>query len=394
MSIRLSQRMESAKSSVIREFLKISQQPGIISFAGGLPAPELFPVEEYREAANIVLEKSGRNALQYDTTEGFLTLREIIVKERMKSVGVNTTVDNIAITNGSQQGIDFSGRVFIDKDDVIICENPTYVGAINAFKAYMPRFVQVPMDNDGMIMEELENAIKNNPKAKFIYTIPDFHNPTGITLSLERRKRMVEISEQYDIPIIEDNPYIELRYEDEKIPAIKSFDTNGMVVYLGSFSKIFAPGIRIGWVCASEELLSKYVTVKQGADLQPSTITQRELAKFMEMYSLDKHIKKLISVYAKRKDLMIEMMDKEFPKSIEFTRPKGGFFAWITMPDGIDAMKLCMKALEEKVAFVPGASFFIEKGFDNYFRMNYSSMTEEKIIEGVIRLGKVLKSAM
>ncbi|MCX7903977.1 MAG: PLP-dependent aminotransferase family protein [Caloramator sp.] len=391
MEFRLSERMNYLKASEIRELLKLTEQPDIISFAGGLPAPELFPIEEMKTISHKVLNDEGKAALQYGPTEGYTPLRKIIAEQRMKAVGVNTTYENILITNGSQQGLDFTGRVFLDKDDIVICESPSYLGAINAFKAYMPKFVEIPMDDNGMIIEELEKALEKYPNAKFIYTIPDFQNPTGKTLSYERRVKMLELAEKYNIPIIEDNPYGELRFEGDMIPSIKSLDKKGLVIYLGTFSKTFCPGLRLGWICADKEILNKYIIVKQGADLQSSSISQREAAAFMQVYNLDDHINKIKEVYRRRRDLMIDMIKKEFPQNIKYTYPNGGLFTWVTLPEGVDAAELLKIALKDKVAFVPGGSFFPNGGHPNHFRLNFSNMPEDKIIEGIKRLGKVLK---
>lgn len=391
MGLRLSERMNYLKASEIRELLKLTEQPDIISFAGGLPAPELFPIEEMKVISHKVLNDEGKAALQYGPTEGYTPLRRIIAEQRMKAVGVNATYENILITNGSQQGLDFTGRVFLDKDDIVICESPSYLGAINAFKAYMPKFVEIPMDDNGMIIDELEKALEKYPNAKFIYTIPDFQNPTGKTLSFERRVKMLELAEKYNIPIIEDNPYGELRFEGDMIPAIKSLDKKGLVIYLGTFSKTFCPGLRLGWICADNEILNKYIIVKQGADLQSSSISQREAAAFMLVYNLDEHINKIKEVYRRRRDLMIDMIKKEFPQNIKYTYPNGGLFTWVTLPEGVDAAELLKIALKDKVAFVPGGSFFPNGGHPNHFRLNFSNMPEDKIIEGIKRLGKVLK---
>lgn len=392
MEIKFANRMSMLKTSEIRELLKLTESPDIISFAGGLPAPELFPIQKIKEAAEIVLDESGKSALQYGATEGFLPLRKIIAEERMKSAGVDVTASDILITSGSQQGLDFTGKIFLNPGDVVICESPSYLGAINAFRAYEAKFVEVETDENGMIMEKLEEALINNPQAKYIYIIPDFQNPTGKTLALERRPRIVELALKYNIPIVEDNPYGELIFEGERLPAIKSFDKEGIVIYLGTFSKTFCPGIRLGWVCASPSLLMKYIIVKQGADLQTNSLSQREAALFMQMNKLDEHIEKIKAVYKKRKDLMLETMEKEFPENCSFTYPQGGLFTWVKLPEGVDAAKLLELALEEKVAFVPGGSFFPNGGKNNYCRLNYSCMPEEKIVEGIKRLGKVLKS--
>lgn len=393
MALNYAKRMDNIKASEIRELLKLTQRPEVISFAGGLPAPELFPVEELKRVAKEVLEENGTAALQYGPTEGYEPLREKIV-ERMKKVNVDVSVDNILVTSGSQQGLDFAARIFINPGDVIICESPSYLGAINAFKAYEPKFVEVETDDDGMIMEDLEKALKENDNAKFIYVIPDFQNPSGKTWSEERRKKLVELANKYNVAILEDNPYGELRFEGEFLPAVKHYDTEGRVIFLGTFSKIFCPGLRLGWVAADKEVLNKFIMVKQGADLQSSTISQMEVAKFLEIYDIEEHIEKLKKVYKKRKDLMIKTMEEEFPEGVKFTNPEGGLFTWVVLPEHINARELAVKALEKNVAFVPGGSFFPNGGNENTFRMNYSNMDEERIVEGVKRLGEVLREAI
>ncbi|AKN30678.1 aminotransferase [Clostridium carboxidivorans P7] len=390
MDIRFSERADGLKASEIRELLKLTEMPEIISFAGGLPAPELFPVKEMEGIMQKVLERDGKVALQYSSTEGFKPLREVIAKQRMTPAKVNVTADDIAMTTGSQQGIEFSAKVFVNEGDVIICESPSYLGAINAFKAYMPKFVEVPMDEHGMIMEDLEKALKANPNAKMIYTIPDFQNPTGITMSDDRRKKVAELAEEYKIPVIEDNPYGDLIFEGTRHPSIKSFDKEGWVIYLGTFSKNFCPGLRLGWICAAPEILEKYIVVKQGADLQCSTLDQRATALFMETYNLDEHIESIKKVYGKRRTLMLECLDKYFPKEVTHTNPYGGLFTWVKLKEGLDAAEILKEALKENVAYVPGGSFFPNGGHPNYFRLNYSCMPEDKIVEGVKRLGTVL----
>lgn len=391
MAIKFAKRMDNIKGSAIRELLKLTEQPEIISFAGGLPAPELFPIEELKKVCVKVLEEDGRAGLQYSPTEGYIPLRSII-SERLDKIGIDIGYDDILITSGSQQGLEFSAKIFIDEGDIIICESPSYLGALNAFKAYLPNFVEVGMDEDGMKMDELEKALQANKNAKFIYTIPNFQNPSGITMSLERRKKLVELSEKFNVPVIEDNPYGELRFEGEEIPPVKHFDKTGMVVYLGTFSKNFAPGLRLGWVAASTEILQKYVLVKQGADLQCNSLTQREVAYFINNYDLEAHIKKIIEVYKKRRDLMLDTMGKEFPENVTYTYPNGGLFTWVTLPEGIDAAEVLKSALEEKVAFVPGGPFYPNPGNENHFRLNYSNMPEDRIVDGIKRLGKVLKA--
>lgn len=393
MTLKYADRMEFMKASEIRELLKLTQQPEIISFAGGIPAPELFPVEEMKKISLEVLESNGTVALQYGPTEGYNPLREKIA-ERMKKTKVDAKLEEILITTGSQQGLDFSGKIFINPGDKIICEKPTYLGAINAFRAYDPELIDIEMDDDGMKMDELESALRDNDNVKFIYVIPDFQNPTGKTWSIEKRKQLVELANKYNVAIVEDNPYGELRYKGEINPAVKHFDTEGRVIFLGTFSKTFCPGLRIGWVAARPELLDKYILVKQGADLQSNTMAQMELNLYLENYDLDGHIEKIKEVYEKRKETMMDVIKAEFPKEIKFTNPDGGLFTWIELPEHIDTRILAEKALEKKVAFVPGGSFFANGGHENTMRLNYSSMSEEKIKEGMKRLAEVIKEAL
>lgn len=393
MSLRYADRMNNIKASEIRELLKLTQRPEVISFAGGLPAPELFPIEEMKKAAIKVLDQKGAAALQYGPTEGYNPLREKIAK-RMAKVKVNATIDNILITSGSQQGLDFVARVFINPGDVVICESPTYLGAINAFKAYEPRFVEVPTDDEGMILEDLEKALKENENAKFIYVIPDFQNPSGKTWSIERRKGLVELANKYNVAVVEDNPYGELRFEGEILPSLQYFDTEGRVIFLGTFSKILTPGVRLGWICAHPEVLTKFIMVKQGADLQSATTAQMEVDQLLEDYDIEAHIEKIKAVYKKRKDLMIKTMEEEFPEGVTWTNPQGGLFTWVVLPEHLNAREIAVKALEKNVAYVPGGAFFPNGGHENTFRMNYSNMPEDKIVEGIKRLGEVLREVV
>ncbi|MGL5347128.1 MAG: PLP-dependent aminotransferase family protein [Peptostreptococcaceae bacterium] len=394
MAINFARRMDGLKGSEIRELLKLTEKPEVISFAGGLPAPELFPVEEMKKISTLVLEESGTAALQYSTTEGFAPLREHIADRMNSKNKTNVTKDNILITNGSQQGLDFSGKVFLDEGDVVLCESPSYLGAINAFKAYGPKFIEVPTDENGMIMEELEYILQTTERVKMIYVIPDFQNPTGRTWPLGRRKKFMDIISKYEIPVVEDNPYGELRFEGENLPSLKSMDKKGLVIFLGSFSKIFCPGYRIGWICASPEILSKYIFIKQGADLQASTISQREISKFMDIYDLDAHVKKIKEVYTRRRDLMLNTMKEEFPEGLKYTYPEGGLFTWVELPDNLDSRVIMEECVANNVAYVPGGSFFPNGGKENCFRLNYSTMSDERIVEGIKRLSTVLKKHM
>ena len=394
MAIKYAKRMDNLKASEIRELLKLTEKPEIISFAGGLPAPELFPVEEMKAVSLKVLEEDGRAAMQYAATEGFAPLRKQIAERMNAKYNTKVEANDIAITSGSQQGLDFSGKIFLDEGDVVLCESPSYMGALNAFKAYGPKFIEVPTDENGMIMEELEKVLETTENVKMIYVIPDFQNPTGRTWPMERRTKFMELINKFEIPVIEDNPYGELRFEGEILPSLKSMDEKGLIIFLGSFSKIFCPGYRIGWVCAEPELLNKYITIKQGADLQASTISQREVSKYIDMYDLDAHVEKIKAVYKVRRDLMINTMKETFPAEAKFTNPEGGLFTWVELPEGMDAKEIMVKCLEQNVAYVPGGSFFPNGGKENTFRLNYSNMPDEKIVDGIARLGKVLKEFM
>lgn len=390
MVIRFADRMQLLKASEIREMLKLTEEPDIISFAGGLPAPELFPIEELKSVVVEVLDKSGQAALQYSPTEGFNPLRQQVAEIVSRRGVKNINYQQILITNGSQQGLDFAGKVFINPGDIIICESPTYLAAVSAFRAYQANFVEVEMDEEGMIISELEQALAAHPEAKFIYTIPDFQNPTGRTMSRERRQQLIKLANQYDIPVVEDNPYGELRFEGEELPAIMSFDTEGRVIYLGTFSKTFAPGLRIGWVAASPELLQKFVIVKQGADLQANSMVQRDAALFIEKYGLEQHVEKIKDVYRRRRDLMVNAIKQYFPPEVKSTYPQGGLFLWVGIREDLDTKAVFQEAIKQRVAFVPGHSFFPNGGHPNYMRLNFSNMPEDRIVEGIRRLGNVL----
>ena len=390
--VRYAKRMEQLTNSDIGELLKLIAQPDIISFAGGLPAAELFPVEQLRQACNHVMDEVGRVACQYSATEGLPALREKIAQRMKEKNNIETDAEHILITSGSQQGLDFSGRVFLDKGDVVLMESPSYLGAINAFKACEPTFLEVPTDDDGMVMEELEKILQTTENVKMIYVIPDFQNPTGRTWSLERRQKFMEIINRYEIPVIEDNPYGELRFENEDMPALKSLDTKGLVVFLGTFSKILVPGYRLGWVCASDEILSMYNFIKQGADLQTPTVTQLEVNAYIDLFDLDAHVDKIRELYRHRRDVMMQAMEEYFPKEAKFTHPDGGLFTWVELPDYINTRDMALQCLQKKVAYVPGASFFPNGGQENCFRMNYSCMPDEKIVEGVKAIAEVIRA--
>ena len=394
MEYKFASRMERMKASEIRELLKLTARPEIISFAGGLPAPELFPVKEIAQVSHDLVLKEGQKLLQYATTEGRPTLREKIAKRMTEKYKTPVVVDDILITTGSQQCLDFAGKLFLDPGDVVLCESPSYLGALNAFNAYQPVFKEVPTDGEGIIPEELDKILASTPKCKFIYVIPDFQNPTGICWSLERRKKFIEVINKYDLPVFEDNPYGELRYRGESFPTLKSMDTKGLVSFLGTFSKIFCPGLRLGWIAGPHAIVEKFVMIKQSADLHTSNFDQGVADAYMDTYDLDAHVKEIVALYGHRRDLILKTMEEEFPEGVEFTRPDGGLFLWVTVPEGVSARKVFDKCIEQKVAAVIGDAFYPNDKTDRSMRVNYSCMPDDKIVEGVKRMAKAIKECM
>ena len=394
MESRFARRMDGLRASEIRELLKVTERPEVISLAGGLPAAELFPVEELKAVALRVLEEHGWSAMQYSTTEGHLPLRAWIARRMTERLGATTNVDDVLITSGSQQAIDLTGKLFLDEGDVVLCESPTYLGALNAFRAYQPRFMEVPTDDEGMIVSELERRLADVRRVKLVYVVPDFQNPTGRTWSLERRRRFMEVVRRHGVTVVEDCPYGEVRFEGMPIPPLKSMDAAGQVVFLGTFSKIFCPGFRIGWAAASHPLVEKYVLAKQGSDLHTSTISQMEIATYLSMFDIDANLRRIREVYRARRDAMIRALEQELPASARFTRPQGGLFLWVELPPNVNARELLERCLERGVAFVPGGSFFPDGGHENTVRLNYSNMPEERIAEGMRRLGAAVREML
>ena len=395
---RYAHRTQKMGSSVIRELLKLTEQPDIISFGGGLPAPEVFPVKEFQEACNTVLAQHGAQALQYSTTEGYRPLREMISRHAGRYT-VELTPENILITSGSQQALDFIGRLFINRGDYIVVESPTYLGALQAWNAYGAQYISVPADENGMMVDELEAALRVGPK--FIYVLPNFQNPSGSTLSLERRQKLVELADKYGVPIVEDDPYGQLRYEGEHLPSVVYLDSqmrgpngghySGNVIYLSTFSKLLAPGLRLAWVVAPPEVIRKLVMTKQAADLHTSSFNQYVAHEVAKGGFLDEHVKVIRQVYKERRDVMLEMMEEVFPSEMRWTHPQGGMFLWGIMPEGTDAAEVLKVAIERKVAFVPGRSFHPNGGGANTMRINFSYCAPDVIREGVTRLGVTLK---
>lgn len=394
MAVSYARRVEMLRASEVREILKITQQPDIISFAGGLPAPELFPTVELQQASADVLMKAGSQALQYSTTEGYEPLRQQIAVRISEKFAAPLAAEDILITSGSQQAIDFTGKLLLDEGDVVLCENPTYLAAISAFRSYLPQFIAVPTDDEGMIPAALADILATTKRVKLIYVIPDFQNPTGRTWSLARRQALMELASRYEIPVLEDNPYGELRFEGDMLPSLRAFDPKGLVIMTGTFSKIFCPGLRIGWLAAGRSMREKLVYIKQAADLHTSSFNQMALSEYIARYDFAENIEKIIAVYRRRRNAMVAALETHFPAEVSFTRPQGGLFLWVTLPATLDATTLLKECLTEKVAFVPGASFYPNGGIQHTLRLNYSNMPEEKITEGIIRMGRVLKEVL
>ncbi|HEX2980710.1 MAG TPA: PLP-dependent aminotransferase family protein [Anaerolineaceae bacterium] len=398
---RYAQRTQRMKSSAIRELLKITELPDIISFAGGLPAPDVFPVEEFRAACDRILTDLGAQALQYGTTEGYLPLREMIARHSTK-YGIPICTSNIMITSGSQQALDLLGKIFINRGDRILVESITYLGALQAWNAYGAEYVTVPSDEHGMVTDALEEALRTGPK--FIYVLPNFQNPTGVTITLERRKRLIELADRYGVPIIEDDPYGQLRFEGENLPTVAQLDSqyrgcnghsySGNVIYLSTFSKTLAPGIRLAWVIAPEEVISKLVQAKQGADLHTSTFNQIAAYEVGKGGFINEHVKVICKVYRERRDVMLDVLEETMPAGVQWTHPEGGLFLWVTTPEQLDTTQLLEKAIQQKVAFVPGTSFFPGGGGTNTMRLNFSYSKPELIQEGILRLANTIRESL
>lgn len=391
MEYKFAKRMAGMQASAVREILKVTQRPEVISFAGGLPAPELFPVEEIGKVCQEVCAAEGRKVLQYATTEGRPSLRSKIADRMNRKYKSHLGAENILITTGSQQNLDMAGKIFFDEGDVVLMESPTYLAAINAFKAYQPVFKEVPTDDKGMIPEELDKILAEMPRAKLIYVIPDFQNPTGICWSLERRQKFMEVVNKYNIPVLEDNPYGELRYEGETLPSLQSMDTKDLVMAMGTFSKTFCPGLRIGWLAAPVTLMKEFVKVKQSADLHTSAFDQAIIDRYMDEYSLDEHVAEINKLYKHRRDLLLKTMEETFTDGTTWTRPEGGLFLWLTFPEGVSARKVFDKCIEKNVAGVLGEFFYPNIKNDRHMRINYSNMPDDRIVEGVRRMAEALK---
>ncbi len=385
------------RKSVIRELLKVTQDPEIISFAGGLPNPNSFPIKDLEGVIDHVMETHGKTALQYGTTQGVTELREILAERAYKD-GIDVSADEITIVSGSQQALDTIGKVFLNPGDTAICGLPTYLGGINAFRAYESNLEGIPLDAEGLRVDVLEEKIKEMLKEditpKFIYTVPTFQNPAGVIMPEKRRKQLIDLANEHDLVIIEDDPYGKLRFDTPHIKPIKSFDDEGRVIYMSTFSKILAPGFRLAWTIASPELTRKMVICKQALDLCTNTFTQFIAAEFMKRGSMDLHIMKICEMYKPKRDIMMNAIKKYFPEDYTCYKPKGGMFAWVTLPEGIDTESMFLDAIKEKVAYVHGKAFQVDGGGERSMRLNFSYSSDEQIDEGMQRLGRVIKSKL
>ena len=380
--------------SAIREILKYSSVPGMISFAAGNPSPEAFPAEDIQRITTEILTSNPINALQYSVTEGYAPLRDTMKKymsEKHNSFSQDS--DELIITSGAQQVMDLMTKAFVEKGDVIITEAPSFIGSLNTFRSYGAKLVGVPVDSDGMNVEKLEKALQENKNAKFIYTIPNFQNPTGITMSLKKRKAVYELAKKYGVLILEDNPYGEIRFAGENLPNIKSMDTEGIVVYAGSFSKVLSPGMRVGYAIGNKTIIAKLTVCKQTSDVHTTILMQMVTDEFLKQTDFEKHLEMLRGIYRQKANLMMDLMDEHFGDKITYQRTEGGLFVWCTLPKSVDMMDFCTKAVKEKkVALVPGSAFLINETDECHnFRTNYSTPTNEQLVKGMQLLGELAK---
>lgn len=394
----LAERTAGMRSSAIRELLKLTQQPDVISFAGGLPAPDFFPLREVEEACRYIVEEDGAQALQYSATEGYAPLKEYLA-DSMHKYGVPAVRDNVLLTNGSQQALDLIGKIFVDPGDYVITSRPTYLGAIQAWNAYQGRYHTVSLDDDGMVVDEIQHAYEkaiadSGRPPKFIYVLPNFHNPGGTTLTRERREQLADVATELDLPVVEDDPYGQLRYEGEDLPPICTYIPE-RTIYLGTFSKTLAPGLRLGWIVCPEVLMRRLVQAKQGADLHTGTFVQYVANDICQRGILKQHVKRLREVYKERRDTMLDALAEFWPEECCWTHPDGGLFLWAQVPGGFDTREFLTQALEEKVAYVPGIHFYPNEdgGFDA-MRLNFSYSSPDTIVEGIRRLGVALKKRL
>lgn len=395
MDYTISNRMSTLRGSAIREIFKYAADPAVISLAGGNPNPELFPNEALSDIAAEILREQPVTALQYGITEGYTPLREAIRERLARVENIGSENDDLIVVSGGQQGIELATKCLVNEGDTVIVELPSFIGATNAFRSYGAHLVGVPVKEDGMDLDALERALAENNNVRFIYTIPTFQNPMGVTMSLEKRKRLYEIAKKNGVLILEDNPYGELTFNGVKTPTIKSMDTEGIVMYSGSFSKILAPGLRLGFMCAPRPIIQKMVIAKQVSDVHTPMLPQLLATEYMKRYDLDALILKMRENYAHKCKTMLDAMEQYFPCDVTYTRPGGGLFIWCDLGHGLDTFALSKKAIEQKVVYVPGNTFMVDMDQPtSTLRLNYSTMSDEKIVEGIRRLGIVFGEAL
>lgn len=392
-----SERANSMKASEIRELLKLTQRSEIISFAGGLPSPEAFPVEEVRKICGDILRKKGKVALQYGATEGVASLRKAIASRMIKR-GINCNFEDVLITSGSQQGLDLVSKIFLDPRDTVIVGAPTYLGGTNAFNAFQAKMETVPVNDEGMDLDALKKKLniisKRGRNAVFLYIIPTFQNPAGVTMPEKKRKELMEIASSYDLLIVEDDPYSELRYEGKATKPLKALDKEGRVIYLGTFSKILSPGFRCAWLIAHPEIFNKLVIAKQSTDLCTNTFTQYIASEYLTRGLVDSHIEKIKRMYKEKRNTMFKAMERYFPKGLKWTQPHGGMFLWVTLPEGIDTRVMFEDAVRNNVAYVIGSAFYADDGGKNAMRLNFTYPSNDEIKEGIKRLADVIKKEL
>lgn len=393
MNYDFSDKVKDMQPSAIREIFKFLSDPNMISLAAGNPSAASFPIEKIRAISEQIFLTCPVDALQYSVTEGYAPLRAQVAQRLKERFSIGTDSDDVIITTGGQQGIDLTAKVLCNEGDTVICENPSFIGALNAFRSYNTKLVGVDVEPDGINVEMLEKALRENPRTKLIYLIPTFQNPSGVTMSYEKRRAVMALAEKYNTVILEDNPYGELRFDGEDVPTLKSMDTNGRVLYCSSFSKILSAGMRVGFVCGNRELIQKIVVVKQVNDVHTNIFFQMLASKFIEIYGLDDHIASIRALYRAKSSLMIGELEKNFGDTLTFVRPQGGLFIWCTLPEGYDSALFTRRALENMVAVVAGNTFSPDKdAVSRSFRLNYSTPSDEQIIEGVARLKKTFDS--
>lgn len=389
MEYKFSQRVKNLKPSAIREIFKYASDPEVVSLSAGNPSPDAFPCKEIEEISKKIFEENPISVLQYSVTEGYTPLREHLRKYLKESQNIGSENDDILITSGAQQIMDLCSKSLLNEGEVVICEAPSFIGSLNTFRSYNGKLVGVPVESDGMNMEALEKALQENENTKFIYTIPNYQNPSGVTMSLEKRRKLYELAKKYQVLIIEDNPYGELRYSGEAIPAIKSFDTEDIVIYAGSFSKVVAPGIRVAYTVAPKEIVSKLVVCKQGSDVHTNVWAQVVCYEYMTKYNFEQHLENLRSIYSKKAKFCMDLLDKYAPK-IKYHKIDGGLFIWCELPESVDMPEFCKTAVLNKVCVVPGNAFLTDENEKcQSFRINFSTPTDEQLEAGIKILGRL-----